>query len=347
MFDPSEIVDAELTGKVPGFCIAVAIDGKTVWSRESGLADLEAKTPVTAATRFRIGSVSKPLTSVGLALLVERGLMDLDAPIQKYLPDYPDKGAIITPRLLAGHLSGIRNYQGTEAATNPPVRNLREGLKVFENDPLLSPPGEKFAYASYNWNVLGAAMEAAAQQEFLAFMEENVLRPLGLDATGPDYAGASDPALATFYESAPDGRFVPAPPSDSSSKWPAGGYLSTVDDMLRFGHAVLQPGFLRAESLRQLFTSQKTTAGVATNYGLGWAVFRAVVYHAGDSKGGSAILLLHPVRKTVVAMATNGGQVMLRAGLRLGRIPGKAKCHVIYKERMAMKIAAGFARAGG
>ena len=173
--------------------------------------------------------------------------------------------------MLAGHLSGIRTYQGTEAFTNPPVPNLRAGLKVFENDPLLTPPGEKFAYASYNWNVLGAAMEVAAQQEFLSFMDENVLRPLALTATGPDRTGPDDPALATFYESAPDGQFFPAPPSDSSSKWPAGGYLSTVDDMLRFGHALLQPGFLRAESLRLLFTSQKTTAGVATNYGLGWA----------------------------------------------------------------------------
>jgi serine beta-lactamase-like protein LACTB len=137
-----------MAGKVPGMSVAVAVNGAIVWSEAFGYADLEAKKPATTTTRFRIGSVSKPLTSAGLALLVQQGKIDLDAPIQKYIPDFPQKDGVITTRLLAGHLSGIRNYQGSEAASRQEYPSLRAGLKIFENDPLIAPPGTKFSYAS-------------------------------------------------------------------------------------------------------------------------------------------------------------------------------------------------------
>ncbi len=209
MFNPDEILRVEVASKVPGFAAAVAVEGKLVWSRECGFADIQAKEPVLSTTRFRIGSVSKPLTSAGVALLVEQGKLDLDAPVQKYIPDFPGKGAVITPRMLAGHLSGIRNYRGTEVFTNPPVASLREGLKIFENDPLESMPGAKFSYASYNWNMLGAVMEAAANQEFLAFMDEHVLRPLGLDNTMPELSGKPISHCAGFTRPAHRGIFLP------------------------------------------------------------------------------------------------------------------------------------------
>ena len=210
--------------------------------------------------------------------------------MQKYIPDFPDKGAVITPRMLAGHLSGIRNYRGTETTTNPPVPNLRAGLKVFENDPLESAPGTKFNYASYNWNVLGAIMESAANQEFLAFMAENVLQPLGLEDTVPDRTDSPVPRRARCYEVGPSGEFLPAPRRDYSSLWPAGGFLSSAEDMVRFGSALMRPGFLKAESLDLLFTSQKTADGRPTNYGLGWMTARNLRLHGGDSMGGTSIL---------------------------------------------------------
>ena len=139
------IIQTNVAPLAPGLDVAVAVNGKIVWSQGFGYADLAAKTPITSRTRFRIGSVSKPLTAAGLALLVERGRIDLDAPVQQYLPDFPQKEAPITIRLLAGHLSGLRNYQGNEAFSNKPYPDLRSALKIFENDPLLSPPGTKFS----------------------------------------------------------------------------------------------------------------------------------------------------------------------------------------------------------
>src|SRR5262249_55161977 len=97
---------------IPGFSVTVAVDGKIVYSEGFGYADLEERVPAWPTTKFRIGSVSKPLTAIALVKLVEQGKLDLDAPIHKYVPSFPDKGATITPRMLAGHLGGIRHYKG-------------------------------------------------------------------------------------------------------------------------------------------------------------------------------------------------------------------------------------------
>lgn len=338
MPDANDIFETELAPKAPGVSAAAAIDGRLIWSRQAGYAELKSKTPVVATTRFRIGSVSKPLTSVGLALLVERGKLDLDAPVQRYIADFPDKGATITPRMLAGHLSGIRNYRGLEARDNPPVPSLRAGLKVFENDALLFAPGERFSYASYNWNALGVVMEAAANQEFLSFMDENVIRPLGLNETVPDISAANVPRRARCYETMPGGQFYPAWPAQFSDKWPSGGYLSTAEDMVRFGSALMQPGFLAEKSLRLLFTPNKTNSGQPTAYGLGWFVINNLVFHGGDTGGGTAVLLAHPASRTVAAFAANAGQVLLRNAIAQKRAPKEAGQYVIKKEEIAARI---------
>ncbi len=305
-----QIVQTELAPKVPGLSVAIAVDGRLVWSEGFGFADLAAKKPVTPGTRFRIGSISKSLTSVGLMLLVEEGRLDLDAPVQRYVPEFPDKGAVITIRLLAGHLAGVRHYRGREMLLNRPFSDVRSGLKLFAEEPLEAPPRTKYIYSTYGWSVVSAAMEGAAKEDFLRYIDTRVLQPLGLTQTRPDRAGADDPARTQFYQGDPPNRFTVAPPVDQSYKWAGGGYLSTTEDLVRFGSALLQPGFLKAESLALLFTSQKTADGKLTDYGLGWRVLRdtaghRVMLHTGGSVGGTSILVLHPATRTVVALVCN------------------------------------------
>jgi CubicO group peptidase (beta-lactamase class C family) len=305
-----DLVKAQIASKVPGLSIAVAAGGKIVWSEAFGYSDLQNKIPADPSTRFRIGSVSKSVTSVGLALLVEKGKLDLDAPVQKYVTDYPDKGGVLTTRLLAGHLGGIRHYQGDEFLLNKPFTNVRESLKIFENDPLVAPPGTKYSYSTYGWTLISAVMESAAKQEFISYMEQSVFKPLGLKNTRPDRAGAADPQRTKFYDSDAEGNFVVAPTVDNSYKWAGGGFLSTSEDLVRFGSALLQPGFLKQESLDLLFTSQKTSDGKETGYGVGWSILKdahghRIIMHTGGSVGGTSVLLLHPDSKVVVAMICN------------------------------------------
>src|SRR5215203_943576 len=171
----------------PGLSAAVAVDGKIVWAEGFGLADAENQVPVSPESRFRLGSISKLITVAAAARLVETGKLDLDAPVQRYVPSFPDKGQPITPRQLAGHLAGIRHYAPQDFAL--PVRRyeqLTEGLGIFQNDPLVHAPGASYLYSSYGYNLLGVVVEGAAGKDFLTTVDELVLRPLGLTATGPD-----------------------------------------------------------------------------------------------------------------------------------------------------------------
>ena len=295
---------------IPGLSAAVAVDGRVVWSEGFGLADLEQNVPVSPATRFRVGSVAKPLTAAALMRLRQEGRMDLDAPVTRYVPEFPDKGAPITPRMLAGHLGGIRWYAGDEFFLNRAWRSLREGLSIFAADPLVAPPGTKYSYSSYGFNLLGAAMEAADGREFTALMSERVLVPLGLKDTVPDRAAEVIDRRARFYVRTAGGAFANAPAVDSSHKWPSGGYLSTAEDLARFGAAMSGTGFLDAESLGLMFAQQRTKAGQETGYGLGWEIATGKdgarrVGHEGRPVGGSAVLVVYPGARVAAAVLVN------------------------------------------
>jgi serine beta-lactamase-like protein LACTB, mitochondrial len=295
---------------IPGLALAVAVDGKIVYSEGFGYADLEERVPVWPTTKFRIGSISKPLTATALMELVEAGKVDLDAPVQKYVPSFPDKGAVITVRMVAGHLGGIRHYQGEEFNIQKHYGSVLEGLNIFENDPLVSPPGTKFNYSSYGYNLVSAVIESAAGEEFLSYMQGRVFTPLGLVHTTADQNTQIVEQRTRFYERAKDGTEENAPYVDNSYKWAGGGFLSTAEDLVRFGSAMMQSGFLKAETLKTMFTPQKTKAGDATEYGIGWFIHksqsgRLVYEHAGGSVGGTSQLILYPETHVVVALVTN------------------------------------------
>ena len=295
---------------IPGLSLTVAVDGKIMYSEGFGYADLEERVPVWPTTKFRIGSISKPLTATALMQLVEAGKLDLDAPVQKYVPSFPDKGAVITARMLAGHLAGIRHYQGDEFNIQKHYANVLDGMKIFENDPLVSPPGTKFNYSSYGYNLLSAVVESASGENFLAYMQKHVFEAMGLAHTAADQNTQIVEQRSRFYEKEKDGTLENAPYVDNSYKWAGGGFLSTSEDLVRFGSMLLQPGFLKADSLKLLFTPQKRKSGEETGYGMGWGITKSpsgrVVYeHSGGSIGGSSQLMVYPETHMVVALVTN------------------------------------------
>ena len=304
------LVCERLASRIPGVQVAVAIDGTLVWSEGFGYADAARKRPVTRATQFRIGSVSKPLTAAALALLYQQGKLDLDAPIQRYVPTFPDKGYPITTRQLAGHLAGIRHYKDREFFQNRHFATVRDGLAIFQDDSLLFPPGTRFSYSSYGWNLVSAALEGAAREDFLPYISAHVFRPLGLTHTAPDRADSLIPDRTQFYDADSAGAYHVAPPVDNSYKWAGGGFVSTAEDLVKFGSALLEPGFLRRETLQLLFTSQRTSAGAETGYGIGWflrtdSLGHHWAFHGGSAVGGTAVFGLDRDSHVVVALLTN------------------------------------------
>ena len=304
------LVCDSLAARIPGLQVAVAVDGKLVWSEAFGYADVEHHVPVTRVTQFRIGSVSKSLSSAAVALLVEQGKLDLDAPVQRYVPSFPEKPWPITTRQVAGHLAGIRHYQGNEFLLNRRFATVTEALTIFENDSLLFEPGTRFSYSSYGWNLVSAVVEGASGEPFLAYMSQHVLKPLGLTHTAPDRSDSLIPNRTYFYDADSTRGFVQAASVDNSYKWAGGGFLSTAEDLVRFGSAFLEPGFLRAETLDLLFTSQRLRDGSPSGYGIGWFVTtdslgHRWVFHGGGSVGGTTAFGVDRDSHIVVAITSN------------------------------------------
>ena len=316
---------------VPGASVAVGIGGQIVWAEGFGWADVELGVPVTTLTKFRVGSVSKPITAAGLGLLVERGQVDLDAPVQQYVPDFPEKRWPITTRQLGGHTAGIRHYRGAEMMSARRYPTVESGLVIFADDSLLFEPGTEFSYSSYGWNLLSAVMEGASGEDFLTFMRNEVFEPLGLRHTVADHTDSIVTYRTSFYEKGRDGTIVNAPYVDNSYKWAGGGFLSTPEDLVRFGQQHLGPGFLRAETLAELQSPQTLLNGESTGYGIGWSSGEQddgdrTYAHGGGSVGGATLLLLVPEHDLVVAGVVNilgsgpDDRTACRSGLR--RPPG-------------------------
>lgn len=171
---------------LPSVSVAVARDGDIVWSEAFGVADLERRTPATPRTRYRLGSVSKTLTATAVALLYERGHIDLDAPIQAYVPSYPRKPWPVTTRQLLGDVAGVHRIRGdvNDQLPRGQCTGLEQALEHFRDEPLMFEPGTQYKFSTSGWILLSAAVEGAAAEPFPAFMSREVFEPLGMDQTG-------------------------------------------------------------------------------------------------------------------------------------------------------------------
>ena len=299
-----------LEQNIPGLTVAVMDDGEIIWSEGFGYSDIENRVPVWPHTKMRIGSVSKSLTAAAVGLLVEEGKLDLDAPVQTYVPSFPKKRNPITTRQAAGHLAGIRHYEGDEFLISRRYASVLEGLSIFEDDPLLHEPGTKYLYSSYGWNLVSAVVEGASDQPFLPFMERRVFRRLGMHDTVADYTDSLIVNRPRYYEKDSTGRLLNAPFVDNSYKWAGGGFLSTAEDIVQFGDGLLEGKLLEPETLEMLWRSQKTSDGTETGYGIGFSVGvdeagRRWVGHGGGSVGGTTQFLIYPEERLVLAIISN------------------------------------------
>jgi CubicO group peptidase (beta-lactamase class C family) len=305
----------------PGLQVAVAIDGKLVWSRVCGYADVGRRAPTRPTTLFRIGSVSKMFTATALARLLQDGKIDLEAEVQTYVPSFPRKGSPLTIAHLASHQSGIRHYAGSEALNTRHYGSISDSLGVFARDPLLFPPGSDFSYSSYGFNLLGATLEGASGASYADVLQRTVLAPLGIQRTRPD--GRRVSGRATFYEVREDRTAGSAPYVDLSDRYPSGGLVSTSADVAVLASTLGSPGFLTSSIQQQFFVERRPASGRRTAYGLGFEVVETplgrFVGHTGNVVGGTAFALAHPDSRVAIAMTTNVGWVTVRRPPTLGR----------------------------
>ncbi len=322
--------------KLPGLSLAVAVAGEIVWAESFGWANLEKQSPMTSATLLRIGGVSTVLTAAAVGLLAERDLLELDAPVQRYVRSFPEKEWPISTRQLMSHTAGIRHHHGeAEIFRESGCLDDVERVAIFANDPLRFPPGTASSYSAYGWVLVGAVVAAAAHETFVDFVQRGILEPLGMKNTVPDLTGHNKPGCARFYypRMMLDPRYGlhEKQDVDLSCILPAGGFLSTPADLVRLGAAMMDGALLDPATVRELQTPVPLSSGETTENALGWtvqhvplgvdgtptlivgqglgdAVLRrplSATSVGGHVPGGTASLLTVPDHHIAIAVATN------------------------------------------
>jgi CubicO group peptidase (beta-lactamase class C family) len=334
--------------RVPGISVAVARNGD-IWSAGFGKADLEQDVPVTPQSLFRTASVAKWFTAAAAMRLVEKGQLNLDAPIQQYCPQFPAKQWPITARELLTQMSGIRHYYGdngekrdTEAeraaldvligrerATQyTRYTDVIKPLDAFKNDPLLFQPGTAVHYSSLGYRVVGCVLQGAAKAPFRELMAREVFAPAGMTSIVEDDALAIIPHRVRGYSEGPNGAIVPAPYRDVSDNLPAGGYLATAEDMVRFALAFYSSKLVKQATRDRMVAQPSLLDGrPAPNplgapgyyYGIGVMVEpgsdQPAWFHTGGQSGTSTLLFLFPRTGTVVAIMANRDGASVREPL--------------------------------
>jgi CubicO group peptidase (beta-lactamase class C family) len=303
---------------LPGLSVPVAIDGEIVWAEGFGFANVESRIPLTPRTRFRTGSVSKTLTAAALALLHDGGRIDLDAPVQTYVPSYPQKQWTISTRQLLGDVAGVHRIRGdgNDNLAYGHCTSLDEALKAFADEPLSFEPGTKYQFSTYGWVLLSAVVENRAAEPFPTFMSRELFKPLGMERTGLEGAD-DDPDTVSFYfpraAMRPRLGLQDGPGADYSCLLGAGAFLSTPSDLVRLGSAMLKPGLLTAGTIRLFQTPLHLKSGDSTGFALGWKVDTTqlagaptqLLRHRATPTGGTVSLSLFPDRRLVISAATN------------------------------------------
>ncbi|QSE95936.1 serine hydrolase domain-containing protein [Fulvivirga lutea] len=297
---------------IPGLQIAVAIDGETVWNESFGYRDIENKLVVDNMTQFRIGSVSKSITSIALARLVEEQKIQLSSTIRALVPDYPKKEYDITIEQLASSTSGVRHYRSSEETHNTKHYDYPiEALDIFKNDALLFEPGTNFEYSSYGWTLIAAAMQKATGMTFESIMQQLFLE-VGMPNTTFDKYDLQSDHRTIQYIYKNDKKRETAPDEDRSFMYAGGGYLSTATDLVQFGNVLLENTYISKTTFEEFTRPRALPNGESTFYALGWesGVSRLntpIIYHSGSMQSARAHVLIYPEHKLVMAYVANTG----------------------------------------
>jgi CubicO group peptidase (beta-lactamase class C family) len=313
------------SNNLPSLSAAVAVDDQLVWAGSVGFSDIADRMPATPDTLFRIGSTSKALTATALARLVQRGEIDLDAPVSAYSRSASNPTwAKVTARQLASHSAGMPHYGENgdfiglyrSVTMRRHYDDVRDALAIFDTSPLLSEPGSRFHYSSLGTVLLGAAMSDAAGVTYREMMRREVFQPAEMVNTFADGDSVeSKEKLATFYYT--DGsRFRPWRAVDLSHRLPGGGYISSPKDLVKMGTLYFDNTYLRDETREMFWTPQRLADGTVNeqNYALGWRwhefEFEGLgtvgnANHGGVSRGSQCWLLLYPDHVMSMAFCTN------------------------------------------
>lgn len=308
-------------GKFNGSAL-VADQGKVIYKKGHGMANMEWDIPNNPDTKHRLGSITKQFTAMLILQLAADGKLDLHKPISTYLPDYPKKtGEIITTHHLLTHSSGIPNYTSFPGFMQNETRNPyspEEFVGKFADKDLDFPPGDRFSYSNSGYFLLGVIIEKLTGKTYEQMLDENILIPLNMYDTGYDNHGEIMKKRATGYEkngtTVENSRYL-----DMSIPYAAGSMYSTVEDLYKWDQALYTDKLLPKKYMELYFAPHIPSGNLS--YAYGWGVGKTaigsstdsmeIISHSGGINGFHTLIVRSPETKSLVVLLNNTGGTVL------------------------------------
>lgn len=301
-----------------GAAIGYSAGDSILWYSAKGYSNKEEGKSMQSDTKMRMASIAKSMTALAVMQLVEKGTLDLDTPIQTYIPDFPKHPkSQITTRHLLSHTSGISGYKDNkESNIQTEYATLYDALGLFKDRDLLFEPGTKYSYTTYGYTVLGVIIEKVSGLTFEEYMQKNIWDKAEMKDTGVDKFGVQLENESKLYHRKRGGKAKPkeGPENNLSNRIPGGGLYTTIEDILKFGKAVLNDVFVSRKTL-DLMRQHHSLEKERNAYGFGWFLYArkpnegALIGHSGGQMGCSSFLFIAPEKEVVVAILTNTSRI--------------------------------------
>jgi len=302
-------------GAPPSISVAVVVGGAVVLAEAVGQADIKEKVAATPETSYRVYSISKGITAVGVMQLVEQGKLHLGDDIRDSVPGFPQQSMPISIEQLLTHTSGIRHYKKNagEISSRVEYASLTDSLEVFKDDPLEFEPGTDYKYTSFGFNLLTGAIEHGAGLGFGEYLDARVFGPAGMTSSHLDVSGRSDPKMAAAYS--PGKRPVQVP--NVSGRYGSSGVVSTPTDLVRLFVALDDGQLLRPETLERMYAVAHPE--LSEQQAFGWRVTenegRRLVYASGGGIGFTGLVFHYPDEHVTGAVLVNEAEFEERVDL--------------------------------
>lgn len=283
--------------------VLIARKGKVVFEKSYGMASRAGSVNNSSATQYRIGSLSKPFTSLIILQLKEKGLLKLEDPLSKYLPGF-SKGDSVTIENLLNHTSGIRSLTSTKRYNTDRmnIKGREDVLQILRAEPFVFSPGSSWQYSNSNYILLSYIAEDLSKKSMAQLVQE-LCAKLEMKNSGMDFEGRISPLKATGYEAVALQDFMPVADQNIAIITGAGGMYSTATDLLKLDRALYSERIVSNATRQQMFTPGNG------DYGLGWETGsykgKRELGHSGSIEGFKSMILRYPESETCIIFLSN------------------------------------------
>ncbi|HMO16017.1 MAG TPA: serine hydrolase domain-containing protein [Pirellulaceae bacterium] len=317
--DLARIVDGAVLAemerqKLVGVSVGIIQNSRVVYTQGYGFANLKTRVPVDDNSIFNWASNSKPFMAVAAMQLIQNGQLELDKPIETYIPDLPDHVKPITTRQLLCHQSGIPHYTNGKIVSSGKKVDVHQELDPlnainrFVMSPLIFEPGTKTDYSSHAYVLLSAVVQSAGKEPIDRQLLMRIGKPLNLKSMQLDVPFDGQKNWVSAYRSA-EGQPQEVPDYAHFWKHGAGGYKSDVKDFARFAQALMNYELISADTSKIMWTLQKTSTGETSTFGLGVSVEgkgkSLKISHGGSQDETKTRMVIYPNQKHGIVVMCN------------------------------------------